>query len=67
MYDQNFTVRIQQIRNPPTSAPTSDIIVLSQRYYDSGTDTSGNSLVGWYDVEGTLDLDDAFTYKVANV
>jgi len=67
MTDANFTVRVTQIKNPSTSAPTSEILVLSQRYYSSGTDEDGNSIAGWYSIEGTEDLEEGFTYRVTRV
>lgn len=66
MKDQNFTVRVLRMRNPPTNEPTGEIIVMAQKYY-SETDTGDSSTAGWYDMQGTLNLDDGFTYQVTGV
>lgn len=55
-FTNNVTVKLNSVRNPPSTAPTSDILVYSQ-IYDSDDDA-------WYNTDGT---ETGFNYQVSRV
>ena len=52
----NVTVKLGRVRNPPSTAPTSDILVYSQAW--SADDNA------YYDIDGT---EEGFFYKIDSV